>query len=365
MAPSRSLRGQRPSLVRFLLLIALPRVARVKLVYMSDDSLVFTNVKTTAVDATGAAAEVMQDPEAEEPSSKLSEVPSEMPRGSLKATLRRIGARLPPAEDETSLREALEHALRKEKKMALLRGLLFERGGQCIGCSERREFIEAVMTSLGKPLVGRHALPLFLHDAPLMPHTEMSLHLYEPRYKLLCRKALKTVDRLFGFASGTIGTLAKIKDWRFSDDDATHGTCHVTVTGLRRFKLGRQWQDTCTGCSSGPLHYADVTYFNDTETREGRLSKGVALVKEALRLHHALVDVSAQRDLERQIGPTPTVRDRGFAMSFWLSAACAVLDERCKARALELLASTSTADRVEQVLRVTRSLAGKRFSSSK
>ena len=33
--------------------------------------------------------------------------------------------------------------------------------------------------------MGRHALPLFLYYAPLFPHTEMGLHLFEPLYKLL------------------------------------------------------------------------------------------------------------------------------------------------------------------------------------
>ena len=76
-------------------------------------------------------------------------------------------------------------------------------------------------------------------------------------------------------------------------------------------------------------------------------------------------DASAQRDLERQLGATPTVRDRGFAMSFWLAAAYAALDERGKAQAPFQLASTSTAERAERILKVQKALAGKRFSSRK
>lgn len=299
----------------------------------------------------------MADPEdlEESPSDTTSDPAAEVPRGSLRATLKRIGVSLPAGSDEE---QALRAALQKEK-MPLLRGLLFERGGQCTGCSERHEFIDAVLTSLRQPIVGRHALPLFLYTAPLMPHTEMGLHLYEPRYKLLCRKALKS-ERLFGFTTGTMGTLARIKDFRFSDDDVTDGTCHVTVVGLRRFKLGRQWADNCQGCPE-PLHSADVVYFNDTEHRAWRVTHGVALVKESLQLHHNLVDAAAQRDLEKQLGAPPTVRDHGFAMSFWLAAACIALDERCKAQASALLESSSTAERAERVLKVQRDLAGKRF----
>jgi len=157
--------------------------------------------------------------------------------------------------------------------------------------------------------------------------------------------------------------LARVKTHRFTDDDAADGSCHLTVVGLRRFRLGRQWEDKCAGCSSGPLHYADVTYFNDTELVSTRqVAKGVTLVKESLRLHHSLVDTSAQRDLETQLGPTPTVRDQGFAMSFWLAAACAALDEGCAALAVELLSTTSTAERAQRVLKTQQALVGKKFT---
>lgn len=134
------------------------------------------------------------------------------PRGSMRATLMRIGAKVEPeADDEASLRGALRLALLDSErvKMPLLRGVLFERGGTCKGCIERTEYVEAIFSSLHKPLVGRHGLPLFLYDAPLFPHTLMGLNLYEPRYKLLCRRALK-VERLFGFVTGEVGVLARM-----------------------------------------------------------------------------------------------------------------------------------------------------------
>ena len=57
------------------------------------------------------------------------------------------------------------------------------------------------------------------------------------------------------------------------------------------------------------------------------------------------------------------MRDQGYAMSFWLSAACAALDERCQAQAAACLVSTSVAERAERVLRVQKALAGKTFTS--
>ena len=310
------------------------------------------------IDANGAATASSSAA----PSSASQALP-EAPRGSLRATLKRIGAPVPSSTDTADLTQALRAALSKVR-MPLLRGLLFERGGSCAGCTERAEFVRAVELSTQLPLVGRHALPLFLYESPLLPHTQMKLHLFEPRYKLLCRKALKA-ERLFGFVSGSVGTLARIQQWRFTHGDATDGSCHVTVAGLRRFRLGRKWEETCVGCSTGPLHFADVTYFNDTSASEASIAKGVALVKESLRLHHTLVDAGAARDVEEQVGEAPTQRDRGHAMSFWLAAACAVLDERCRAQAPAVLTSTSTVERVEQVLQVQKTLAGQRFTSKR
>ena len=146
------------------------------------------------------------------------------PVTSVRATLRRMGVR-PATDDEAALRATLVVALHTAK-IKLVRGLLMERGGTCVGCTERPEFVAAVLDSLRQPLVARHALPLFLYDQPLFPHTQLRLHLFEPRYKLACRKALKA-DQIFGFVSPTrgvgVGTLARIRSSRFKDDDARDG----------------------------------------------------------------------------------------------------------------------------------------------
>lgn len=272
----------------------------------------------------------------------------------MRATLRRLSAHVP--DDENSLRLALAAALRTART-PLLRGLLFERGGSCAGCSERAEYVQAVVASLSSPLIGRHALPLFLYNQPLFPHTLTGLNLFEPRYKLLCRKALKA-DGLFGFVSGDVGTLAKIKASRFSDDDAVDGSCRMSVLGLRRFKLGRQWQESCAGCDTGPLHYADVLYYNDTAAP----SSAAALVKESLRLHYELTTSQSQTELAAQLGDTPTTRDQGYAMSMWLAAACVAQHERCKAQATLLLSGTSTAERLERIINVQKALVGGKYA---
>ena len=280
----------------------------------------------------------------------------DVPRGSMKATLKRLGAQLPPGTDnEAALRAALDAELSRVP-VKTLRGLLFERGGSCTGCSERAEFEAAVVKSLANPLVGRHALPLFVYDRPLFPMTTSGLNLYEPRYKLLCRKVLKA-DQIFGFVVGSagIGTLAKIKTWRFANDDARDGNCEMKVVGLRRFRLGRAWED------GNNLHYADVSFFNDTDASETEAVDSVALVKQSLKLHYALTSTAEQTELIDELGDTPTARDTGYAMSMWLAAACVSAHKACRPHASKLLAGTSTVARLRKVVEVQSALVDKKF----
>ena len=188
-----------------------------------------------------------------------------------------------------------------------------------------------------------------------------------------------------------MGTLAKIKSWRFADDDARDGACQMTVQGLRQFRLGRQWEDKCAGCEA-PLHMADVTYFNDTESRiapsdsatsgggastarksarggggarraADQAADAMVLVKDSLRLHYAVTSAEAQRKLEERIGETPAARDRGYSMSMWLAAACVASHKACKEQGARLLATTSTVERLERVIRVQKTQVGKKYGS--
>ena len=203
----------------------------------------------------------------------------------------------------------------------------------------------------------------------------MGLHLYEPRYKLLCRKALKA-DRIFGFVSASpkddhgVGTLAKIRSSRFHDDDAKDGTCHMTIVGTRRFVLGRRWEEKCDGCPE-PLHYADATYIADAEAPPAAAADApggaVGLVKESLRLHHAAISTQSHNELVERLGDTPVAhsRDRGYAMSMWLAAACVQLHEACKAHAGHLLATRSTEGRLERVIAQQKAAVAKKYGGTR
>ena len=163
--------------------------------YDDEDEPVATATVKTSVDAhayTSASWPGYTPPSPPGASSSSEEDLEDAPVASMRATLRRMGMRLPAADDEAALRAALVAALHAAK-IKLVRGLLMERGGTCVGCTERPEFVAAVLAGLRQPLVARHALPLFLYDQPLFPHTQMGLNLYEPRYKLACRKVSQSV----------------------------------------------------------------------------------------------------------------------------------------------------------------------------
>jgi hypothetical protein len=107
-----------------------------------------------------------------------------------------------------------------------------------------------------------------------------------------------------------------------------------------------------------------VTYYNDTEPSPGQQADGLRLLKASLRLHHATIPAASQQQLDERIGDSPTVRDGGFAMSFWLAAVCAAVHEQCRAQAQALLASTSTTDRMKRVLRVQQEAVEGQFGGS-
>ena len=82
----------------------------------------------------------------------------------------------------------------------------------------------------------------------------------------------------------------------------------------------------------------------------------VALVKEVLRLHHATTTTQRHKEIVKQLGDPPPAysRERGYGMSMWLASACVALHEACRVQAGDLLATRSTAGRLERVLKVLK-----------
>ena len=90
----------------------------------------------------------------------------------------------------------------------------------------------------------------------------------------------------------------------------------------------------------------------------------VALVKEVLRLHHATTTTQRHKEIVEQLGDPPPAhsRERGYGMSMWLASACVALHEACRVQAGDLLATRSTAGRLERVLKVLKAEIAKKYS---
>ena len=261
-----------------------------------------------------------------------------------------LGGVVSEGDDDTALR-AVAEALVAKAKTKVVRKLLRERGRQCVGCAERQDYVDALLQALDAPIVAMSGLPLFHYGVPLYPHTRTQMHFFEGRYKLMVERALLG-DHRFGFvAADGVGTVAHIDAWQMLDD----GRSLVSVRGGERFTIERQWSEDCDGCTSGPLHHADVRLFNDTATHEeAEDPEAVALAATCNRLYHTLTSRTVREGLERTHGPQPSVAANGsYAASMWLSASCASYPP-CATEAAALLKGVSTAERIRRIVAVQK-----------
>ena len=270
----------------------------------------------------------------------------------LVSALRRLGKEVPSQLNIAELRRSMRDALQRARTKTL-RTLLREHGEECKGCTEKEEFVAAAAHALTKPLKGKLALPLFvLEGHHLYPHSQVRLHLFEPRYTLMVRRALRS-DWQFGIVSADgIGTLANIESAELLEG----GRFSIVASGSQRFRLGRQWAEECDGCPY-PLAHSDVNFFNDTAAASNE-DEARALAEEALRRYNQLTQkveehsgATVHQQLEELLGPMPNLHGpRGaYAVSMWLSGACRSLPA-CAPYAEGFLRGRSTTARLKQVL---------------
>ena len=77
----------------------------------------------------------------------------------------------------------------------------------------------------------------------------------------------------------------------------------------------------------------------------------------------------ATRGWRAMAAPKPTPRwacsPYVQAMSMWLAAACVASNEACKKQAAGLLATLSTRERLERVIKAQKAAVGKKYASGK
>lgn len=133
--------------------------------------------------------------------------------------------------------------------------------------SERQRAQEEEMNDLIKASQeGKHHIPIFVCTVSY-PNMPCPLHVFEPRYRLMIRRAMENGTRQFGMCIGSeqhefseYGTILEIRDIQYFSD----GRSVVDTIGGRRFKVLER------GAKDG-YHTATVEYIQDTPPQEDEL----------------------------------------------------------------------------------------------
>ena len=146
------------------------------LVVSAQFGTVFAQFGTIKIDWTGddefavpsidLERRVAVEPEDVEPTPSEDDGLSASPE-SVRQILARLGIGRKHGDDDAH-RAALVKALRAAD-VPQLKALLAERRQTCIGCSERKQYVDMLLETLDEPVVARHGLSLFRIDEHLYP----------------------------------------------------------------------------------------------------------------------------------------------------------------------------------------------------
>ena len=164
-----------------------------------------------------------------------------------------------------------------------------------------------------------HEMPMFPLGTVLFPHALLPLHVFEPRYRLMTRRAMQS-DQQFGVVlieRGSevgggdvrfdVGTLARI----LQANELPDGRFALVTVGLRRIRVERWLPDD-------PYLQAVVTDVPDPPAgaEDGALRHQV---EDGLRTVYALV-----REIEARVGEPPALDDDPLRASYEAAAAAPI-----------------------------------------
>jgi Lon protease-like protein len=180
--------------------------------------------------------------------------------------------------------------------------------------------------------------PVFFYNQAMLPGNKLSLHLFEPRYKLMMTRIVNT-NRAFAYISAhyraetsDVALIAELEEAEFLAD----GRCLLEATLKRRSRVVEHYvEDGTQG-----LHFVRLEPFADEEVPAAAL-EGLQLLKQrATALAEQLLsDAHTRRVVEQQFGSMPADAE---LFSMWF-ASISALSENEKTQALH---SRSTVDRL-------------------
>jgi len=172
----------------------------------------------------------------------------------------------------------------------------------------------------------KQTLPIFFYNDTLYPGSVLRLHLFEPRYKLMIRRALEGSRRfayvpnftVYKATKGDIGLVAHVVECQFLHD----GRALLEANIISRFKITDHWVEEGTH----NLFYCQYEEFEDEKDNEEELKvafeKGIANVDKFRKFVEDL-DPIRQFTMKEVLGDFPQSRASPVTVCWWLARAIA------------------------------------------
>lgn len=198
--------------------------------------------------------------------------------------------------------------------------------------------------------------PVFVYNHTMLPGNKLSLHLFEPRYRLMMTRIVNSsrafayVSSPSGFESGSVALVAELKEAELLED----GRWLLEATLCKRSRIVEHYIEEGTR----GLHCCRIEPFHDEAVSEDRQGELQALRQHAVALsEQVLASGHARRIVEEQFGAMPVLDYEQFSMWF---ASISPLSENEKAA---LLRSRDTIDRLRSCVQIVEAHLAQRHSA--
>jgi Lon protease-like protein len=197
--------------------------------------------------------------------------------------------------------------------------------------------------------------PVFLYNQAMLPCNKLSLHLFEPRYRLMMTRIVNT-SRAFAYLSiayevavGDIALVAELKETEFLAD----GRCILEATLCKRSRVVEHYVEEGTQ----GLHYCRLERIHDDPVPEAQQETLRALKQHAVTLSEILLsNARARREAEEEFGPMPALDVEQFS---WWFASISPLSRHERMVALH---SRDTLDRLQSCVQCVETFLAQRRS---
>lgn len=218
------------------------------------------------------------------------------------------------------------------------------------------EYTERKQEADATAVFGTEVLPMFVMDV-VLPGQKMALNIFEPRYRLMVRRAMEGDHRMgmVGIDSKTAAPADVACEVEICEcEPLPDGRFYLAVEGRRRCHIVRSWEQD--GYRVGqvewlsddrpPLGSAEAAQVGAHAAAAAELARGwVSRAQEAARNNRR----GRLPELVRQAGDMPPV-SQPEQLSFWLAAMLPMGPEE----RLALMRSTSTSERLNRVMSFLR-----------